>query len=982
MIYMAKRKSYFSVKPVVVILLLALMFITVWFSGPISFLKGFSDSAPLHTILETFSVAVSALIFGLGYSSYSTARPVNLLIFSSMFLAVALIDVAHFLSAVGMPDFVTPNGIEKAINFWLAARFIAALALLMLALFSWRTCRTAGVKYWLLGASLLLTTLVYWLGLFYEDTLPETFVAGTGLTSFKIGAEYFLIGLHAITALFFMRKLNSPQPFDVHRLLIAVIVMMLSELCFTLYSGAHDAFNLLGHVYKVIAYALLYKAMFVDIVKEPFLRLHEAERNVWNAKERAEVTLASIGDAVITTDIDCNVDNLNLVAEQLTGWTLQDARGRPLDEVFNIVNEKTGEVADNPGYRAIRDGVTVGLANHILLISRSGKYYSIEDSAAPIRDRSGIVLGCVLVFHDVTLQRAIQNQVVWQAAHDALTGLANRVLLNDRLQQAIAHAQRMETLVVVCFVDLDYFKPVNDQYGHPTGDKVLVEMAGRFRQVVRDGDTVARLGGDEFVILLTDIRNMDQVTPALKRIIDIAAIPFRHDDIELKLTASIGVSVFPFDEVDADTLLRHADQALYVVKENGRNGYHLFDADQDKRHQSLRNQIERIRSALHNDELCLHYQPKVNMRTGEVFGMEALLRWQHPERGLVPPMEFLPLIENSDLIIEVGEWVISHALMQMQAWLRDGLRLTVSVNIAARHLQLPDFVERIDICLDQFPGILSGQLELEVLESAALDDIEHVRSVITACLERGINFALDDFGTGYSSLSYLKKLPAQTLKIDQTFVREILDDPDDLALTEAVIGLGATFQRKIIAEGVETVAHGTLLMRLGCDLAQGYGIARPMPPEAVLAWVENYKPDPEWALWGNISWEMADFPLMAAQHDHLKWVKQVTDTLDGLPLRMSAEQFYNTQHFRFGLWYQGRGGERYGHLQKYAVLGQMYEEVHKIGLDMVRLYLSGKVDDARGRVPELLAFKEIVLAHLVLFQQQVVLAYGAEGENV
>jgi diguanylate cyclase (GGDEF)-like protein/PAS domain S-box-containing protein len=779
-----------------------------------------------------------------------------------------------------------------------------------------------------------------------------------------------------------MRKLHTPQPFDVPRLLAAACVMMLSELCFTLYSEVTDAFNLLGHVYKVVAYGLLYKAMFVDSVKEPFQQLREAERNAWNDKERAEVTLASIGDAVITTDLNGCVENLNPVAEHLTGWNISDARGRNLEEIFCIVNESSGEPVDNPARRAIREGVIVGLANHTVLISRNGPRYAIEDSAAPIRDRQGVILGCVLVFHDVSQQRDLQNQMAWQAAHDSLTGLPNRVLLNDRLVQAIAHTQRQETLAVVCFLDLDYFKPVNDKYGHEMGDRVLIEMADRFRKVIRDGDTVARMGGDEFVILLTDIHNMDQVTPALQRILDVTAIPFTYDVTEIKLSASIGVSVYPFDEVDADTLLRHADQALYIVKERGRNGYHLFDAEQEKREQTYRSQVVRIRAALNNNELRLHYQPKVNMRTGEVTGLEALLRWQHPERGLVPPGEFLPLIEQSDLIIDVGEWVLNQAFQQMDTWLHQGIRLVVSVNIAARHLQLPDFVERMDGCLKNFPDLLPGQIELEVLESAALHDIENVRSIMLACLARGINFSLDDFGTGYSSLAYLKQLPAQTLKIDQTFVRDIMDDPDDLALTEAVIGLASVFERTVIAEGVETAAHGVLLMRLGCDLAQGYGISRALLPEKVLEWVRNYKQDPEWTLWSNIHWEMTDFPLLVAQHDHLKWIKQVIDSIDGIPLRVPAEQLLDSHQCRFGEWYYGTGATRYGHMAEFLELGEVHDEVHRIGPEIIRLQRDGTKEEARNLVPALLDLKDKILCCLALMQQQVAEAYRAEGGQV
>jgi hypothetical protein len=304
------------------------------------------------------------------------------------------------------------------------------------------------------------------------------------------------------------------------------------------------------------------------------------------------------------------------------------------------------------------------------------------------------------------------------------------------------------------------------------------------------------------------------------------------------------------------------------------------------------------------------------------------------------------------------------------------------VNIAARHLQLPDFVARMDAYLKENPDILPSQLELEVLESAALNDIDHVRSVMRACLDRGINFALDDFGTGYSSLAYLKQLPAQTLKIDQTFVRDILDDPDDLALTQAVIGLSSVFERKVIAEGVETAAHGVLLMRLGCDLAQGYGISRAIPAKDVQAWVKNYKPDPEWTLWSKISWEMTDFPLLVAQHDHLRWIKQVVDSIDVIALNMPTEQLLSSQHCRFGQWYQGPGASSYGHLPQFAELGAVHDEVHRIGPEIIRLQREGLADEARSLVPALLEMKEKILGYLAQLQQNVAQVYCAEGGNV
>jgi predicted signal transduction protein with EAL and GGDEF domain len=382
--------------------------------------------------------------------------------------------------------------------------------------------------------------------------------------------------------------------------------------------------------------------------------------------------------------------------------------------------------------------------------------------------------------------------------------------------------------------------------GHEIGDRFLVEIASRLTRTLRAGDTVARLGGDEFVLLVCDLCDAGELETALDRVLAAIAVPLCLDGHELRVTASIGVTIFPFDESDPDTLLRHADQSMYLAKQQGRNRFHLFDREAAGRLQDQHRQLERLRLALHDQELRLHYQPKVNMRTGEVVGLEALIRWQHPELGLLTPAGFLPTAERTPLIVDIGEWALREALTQMSEWLRSGLAMPVSVNIAAMHFQHADFVPRLRGILAEYPAVPARLLELEVIESVALADVDCVRSVMGACQSDGVSFALDDFGTGYSSLSYLKRLPADTLKIDQSFIRNMLDDPEDMAIIEGVIGLASVFRMGVIAEGVESAAHGLALMRLGCDLAQGYGISRPLPADGVLDWVRDYRPDPSW----------------------------------------------------------------------------------------------------------------------------------------
>jgi diguanylate cyclase (GGDEF)-like protein/PAS domain S-box-containing protein len=455
----------------------------------------------------------------------------------------------------------------------------------------------------------------------------------------------------------------------------------------------------------------------------------------------------------------------------------------------------------------------------------------------------------LVVFNDLTERRANELELDHIAHYDSLTGVANRSLLSDRLHQAIAHAERSGELLAVCYLDLDGFKPINDLYGHEAGDRLLVEIAERLRSCLRDADTLGRLGGDEFVILLLGLGEVPEYEVALQRILEMIKQPVFIAGNAVSVSASIGVTLYPLDHADSDTLLRHADQAMYEAKHAGKNRYQLFNPENDRLARKHRETVERMQLALESGELVLHYQPKVDMRLAQVIGAEALIRWQHPERGLLPPAEFLPHIESSDVIVALGDWVIGEALRQSAAWRLDGLSVSVSVNIAARHLQRPDFVSRLQAHLAaRSPLPPDGRLDLEVLETTALEDMSHISLVIAACRELGVRFALDDFGTGYSSLSYLRRLPADTLKIDQSFVRDMLRDPEDRAIVAGIIRLAETFGRGVIAEGVESVDAGRALLALGCSQAQGYGIARPMPAAEFLQWARSW-PD---AVWGSV----------------------------------------------------------------------------------------------------------------------------------
>ncbi|WP_454876069.1 putative bifunctional diguanylate cyclase/phosphodiesterase [Pseudomonas farris] len=483
--------------------------------------------------------------------------------------------------------------------------------------------------------------------------------------------------------------------------------------------------------------------------------------------------------------------------------------------------------------------------------AKDGSLYWVDSTMVPVLDDStGRVHRYLSIRFDISEKRKLLQSLQWRVGHDVLTGLPNRAFLSDLLDQALEFSRHENIPLAVCMLDLDGFKAVNDGYGHASGDMLLVEVAKRLRDIVRGEDVVARLAGDEFVLVLRYVRDLQELRAALNRVLGAISAPYTLHGKDINVFASIGVTLFPHDNEDAETLLRHADQAMYVAKQSGRNRFHLFDVSRDQEVKATHQTVERVRQALAAGELRLHFQPKVNMRRGVVVGFEALLRWEHPQNGMVPPREFLPLVEDTDLIIDIGEWVMDQVLSQLHRWQQAGQGWPISINIAARHFQRADFVDRLRQVLARHAQVAPQMLDLEIVESVAIENIQHVSACLQACQALGVQFSLGDFGTGYSSLSYLKRLRTQTIKIDKSFVRDILNDHDDLALTTAVIGLARAFGRQVIAEGLESVEHGELLLRLGCEVAQGYFIACPMPPGEVPGWVAGFVAPSQWQTLG------------------------------------------------------------------------------------------------------------------------------------
>ncbi|MEA3220907.1 MAG: hypothetical protein OZX49_02022 [Immundisolibacter sp.] len=583
-----------------------------------------------------------------------------------------------------------------------------------------------------------------------------------------------------------------------------------------------------------------------------------------------------------------------------------------------------------------------------------GERYAATLNVNVARNEAGEVTHHVAILTDITQLKTQQRQLEHIAYHDALTGLPNRALLADRLQQAMTAATRRDERVAVVYIDLDGFKAINDRHGHNRGDALLIAVAHRMRDVLRQGDTLARIGGDEFVAVLTDLRSGQDCSPLLERLLAAASEPVPSTGGELRVSASLGVTFYPQDQpIDADQLVRQADQALYQAKLAGKNRCHIYDASHDQAARSRHENLEEIRRALAAGQFVLHYQPKVNLRTGQVIGVEALIRWQHPQRGLLAPELFLPVIENHPLAVELGEWVIDAALRQAALWRHSGLELPISVNVSADHLQQPDFLARLRAALQAHPTLGRGALEIEVLETIALADLEHVAGLMRECADIGVNFALDDFGTGYSSLLYLKHLPAETLKIDQSFVRHLLDDADNLPILECVLTLARGFGRTAVAEGVETVAQGAVLLQLGCEFGQGYGIARPMPAAELPDWIAGWRPPEAWQTATRVARDHQ--PLLMGDLEHRAWIRAIEAWLRGT---RSAPPTVSAHAGRFGTWLGGEGRELYDRSPAFRAIQGLHQQMHDLADELMRLHTQGHSQEALGRIAELYALHE------------------------
>lgn len=574
----------------------------------------------------------------------------------------------------------------------------------------------------------------------------------------------------------------------------------------------------------------------IDKHSFPLVLRHVLERRavdnlLFMERERAQVTLNSIGDGVVSTDIEGKLTYLNPVAERMTGWSFEEASGRIFSEVFRIVDGDTRQPAPDPMSLAVRNNDTGSLAVNSVLIRRDGLESAIEDSVAPIHAQDGQLTGAVMVFRDVSKARMLELKLARLVQRDPLTGLPNRLLLNDRLNQAIALARRHRKSVAVLFLDLDRFKQINDSLGHSIGDRLLQGVSQRLVAAVRGSDTVSRQGGDEFMVVLSEVEHASNAARHAEKIHAALSPPHLIAQHDVHVSASIGISIFPDDGQDAETLIKRADIAMYHAKENGRGNYQFFKPDMNVRAIERQSLEAHLRRALERREFVLHYQGRTNLETGAISGAEALIRWAHPEHGLLPPAHLVPIAEDCGLMVPIGQWVLLEACRQAQAWQAAGLPpMPVAVNISALEFRHQDFLAGIRSILAE-SRLQPRYLELEVTESVLMHDVESTAPVLQALKSMGVLLTVDDFGTGYSSLNYLRQFPIDALKIDQTFVHRSTVDPGDAAIVSAVISLGRSLRQRVIAEGIETREQLAFLQTRFCDEGQGYYFGRPMIAE-------------------------------------------------------------------------------------------------------------------------------------------------------
>ena len=789
-----------------------------------AWLHGQASYLPLHMLLETLAIVVAACIFAVGWATYRRLGSGNLLFLACGFLVVACLDFSHMLSYQGMPVFITPADPEKAIAFWLAARLIAALTLLWLAFAPWQQNSTHQHTWRFLLVSLLLVAVVHLLILGYPHLLPRTMIPGQGLTPFKIASEYALIALHLLAALRFWQLMRYHQPFNVSDLFSASLLMALAEFCFTLYASVTDHYNLLGHLFKVIAYGYLFRGIFLEAVEQPFSQLARSSAKL-------QATLDAIPDLLFELDRQHRVigfhpsadNSLQLDPKQMLGKRIRELLPRRILSISRDTFSRAG----NQGY-AQSQAFRWGNQTPAIWLQMT----------AAVRYTDNQPDGYLVLVRNITELKQQEERITELAHFDSLTGLPNRVLFEQQSNLALKLARRQQQSMALMFIDLDHFKHINDTLGHAAGDDLLRAIALRLRSCLREEDILSRQGGDEFVIALPGI-NAEGAGHLGQRLLESLAQPVHFAGNETIITASIGIAVYPEDGEHLGVLMQHADAAMYKAKQQGRNDFSFFTSD-IQQHMARALLLENaLRSAIEQQQLSLHYQPEWSLENRQLLGFEALLRWQHPELGNISPAEFIPIAESTGQIDRIGEWVLSSGLEQLYQWRQQGFtELQLAINLSAIQFRRQDLTEQVAKAL-QSRDIPANRLELELTEGMAMEDPVRARTQLSALHDLGVRLAIDDFGTGFSSLAQLRYFKVDTLKIDRSFIDMLGSDQGSLEMLRSIIQLAHNLGVGTLAEGVETEHQLDVLRSLGCQRVQGFVWGHPLPARACSSYLEQ-----------------------------------------------------------------------------------------------------------------------------------------------
>lgn len=674
----------------------------------------------------------------------------------------------------------------------------------------------------------------------------------------------------------------------------------------------------------------------------------------------AEMVYKKTREAVIVTDRNNQIIATNPAFTTITGYSQQEVFGKN-PEILGSGKQPSKFYEEI--WQALREkGHWHGeLSNR----KKSGEIFFETLSISTIYDQEGEVVNYVGLFTDVTSYKEQEKAIEQLAHYDPLTGLPNRVLLTDRFSQARRKAQVSNNKFALCILDLDDFKHINDTISSGVGDRLLIDVAERIKDALSVEDTVSRLGGDQFVLLIGDISDSNEAISIIEPLLRAIADKFIYPGNQIAITASIGMTFYPDNDVELDTMLRHADQALYQAKVAGKNKWKIFNVFDDQQTIIKQNLLHALNHAIIDNQLRLYYQPKVNMETGDIIGVEALIRWHHPERGLLVPVDFLPIIDHTDLDIMIGQWVIENAIKQMDSWLSGGLALAVSINISAYHIQSPQFYTQLEHALALYPNVDARQLQLEILETGALGELTVISRIIRDCTEDfGVTIALDDFGTGYSSLSYLRNVPASTIKIDYSFVRDMLDDPNDFVIIDGVIGLARSFNLDVIAEGVETVDQGLLLLLMGCTYGQGFFIAKPMPVAEVTRWLEAYQPPKSWLQILDKTSEDKQKKALVFKLVATQWLNRFLHNIE----RESAEQgiWPALEHgeCHCGRWIARAKFEQRHKKDWLKQLKKYHISMHDIATEMFHWYRNGEIDLARQNKDKLVSSFNSLISYI------------------